>query len=250
MEKMRGPFQGVWNIIRFNWHFYVWVVCLISLMCLLLIIVPVSFQSYVLIAVILTLLTVFNSILVSYYIYDLSGLYKLPWLTDQTNDEVQNMLNINAGFDETSQLLHTRFPAANLDIADFYDSSKHTEPSIRRARKSYPPFPGTVTVNSYHLPFKDGVYDAVFAILSAHEIRNMEERITFFKELNRITNEEGLVYVTEHLRDLPNFLAYTIGFFHFHSHVTWNKTFQQAGSQVKKEIRFTPFITTFILCKI
>ena len=31
MERVRGPFEGVWNIIRFNWHLYVLAVAIISL---------------------------------------------------------------------------------------------------------------------------------------------------------------------------------------------------------------------------
>ena len=43
------------------------------------------------------------------------------------------------------------------------------------------------------------------------------ERTLFFKELHRILKREGELVIVEHLRDLPNFLAYTIGFFHYWS---------------------------------
>jgi hypothetical protein len=85
--------------------------------------------------------------------------------------------------------------------------------------------------------------------LAAHEIRNDSERIIFFKELSRILTPEGKVIVTEHLRDIPNFLTYNIGFLHFHSKATWYKTFATAGLAVNKEIKTTPFISTFILTK-
>jgi hypothetical protein len=55
--------------------------------------------------------------------------------------------------------------------------------------------------------------------------------------------------VTEHLRDPANFLAYTIGFLHFHSRRTWLDTFQSAGLRVEREVKTTPFVTTFFLAK-
>lgn len=92
---------------------------------------------------------------------------------------------------------------------------KHTEVSIKRARKVYPPFSNTTSVQTNYLPFADETFDLTVAILSAHEIRNEEERILFFKELNRITESSGEIIITEHLRDFNNFMAYTIGFFTF-----------------------------------
>ena len=71
------------------------------------------------------------------------------------------------------------------------------------------------------------------------QIRNNDERIIFFKELNRILKSNGKIIVTEHLQDLPNFLAYNIGFFHFHSKRTWLKTFSRADFKVINEIKIT-----------
>ncbi len=45
------------------------------------------------------------------------------------------------------------------------------------------------------------------------EMRKKE--LSFFNELNRVLKPNGQIVVTEHLRDLNNFLAYNIGFFHF-----------------------------------
>ena len=56
--------------------------------------------------------------------------------------------------------------------------------------------------------------------------------------------------VTEHLRDLPNFLAYTDRLLSFSfPEAAWNKTFRYAGLKIVKEIKTTSFITTFILEK-
>ena len=78
----------------------------------------------------------------------------------------------------------------------------------------------------------------------------MPKRTAFFRELRRVLKPDGEIFVTEHFRDLPNFLAYTIGCFHFLSRArTWERTFAEAGLRIAREQKTTPFITTFILEK-
>ncbi|MFD2246592.1 class I SAM-dependent methyltransferase [Pontibacter ruber] len=187
------------------------------------------------------------SLLVSLYIYDLSGFYNLDWVEQRHTDRL--LVNINAGFDETSALLKAKFRNSELIVLDFYDPEVHTEVSIKRARKSYPPFLNTKQVKGNELPLPSNSADKILVILSAHEIRDDAERISFFKELARVLKPAGQVYVTEHLRDIPNFLAYNIGFLHFYSRSTWLNTFRASGLQVSKETKLTPFISTFILDK-
>lgn len=247
MEPLkRKPFQGVLNIIRFNQHFYITALVVIIGLTLLSTLFPTPFQFLAVIGVLMAIYIVVVSLLVSFYIYDVSDLYRLNWLKDLDDSKI---LNINAGFDETSQIIRHKFPDADLTICDFYNSVEHTEISIKRARKIYPPNPEMVSVTTDQLPFPNVFFDKSLAILSAHEIRKENERIKFFLELNRITKSSGQIMVTEHLRDFPNFLAYTVGFFHFLSRKSWLLTFEQADLIVKEEIRSTPFITTFILEK-
>ena len=248
MEKMRQPFQGVWNIMRFNWQFYVLSGGFLLLLLLLANFIP-AIQIYLLVAGLLVLLPIVISLAVSYYVYDLSGLYQLKWIDDTTGDSKSRIVNTNAGFDETSVLLNKKFPNDELGVLDFYDPVKHTEVSIKRARTAYPPFPGTISVTTDHLPLADSVVDKIFVIFAAHEIRNEEERIIFFKELARIIKPTGEIIITEHLRDLPNFMAYTIGFLHFYSKATWHRVFRSAGLTIKKEKKVTAFISTFTLSK-
>jgi hypothetical protein len=248
MEEMRKPFQGVWNIIRFNWHFYV-----LSFAGILFVFFTTYFiESFRFTGCILFILIIFTSLislLVSWYVYDLSGLYKFKWMDEFKIQENTWLVNINAGFDETSPLFKDRFKNSPLKVLDFYDPLKHTEISIRRARKAYPPFPGTLQVLTRHVPLPDNDADIVFVIFSAHEIRNEDERIIFFKEINRILKTGGKVVVMEHLRDFVNFLAYNIGFLHFHSKSSWIKTFDSGKFKILKERKFTPFISIFILEK-
>lgn len=246
MEIKRKAFQGVLNIVRFNWHFYfIAAIGLITAFCVDNYL-PEGLRLMLFIGTALAVMIMILSLLISYYIYDVSDLYDLPWLTDCNN---KTILNISAGFDETSEYLSNKFPNSKLEVCDFYDLQKHTEVSIKRARNAYPPPAATISVSTESLPFHKNKFDYSLAILSAHEIRDKVERINFFKELNRVTKDKGLVYVTEHLRDTNNFIAYTIGILHFHSKNTWLNTFDQAGFTVKEEIKTTPFISTFILKK-
>ena len=249
MDVTRKPFQGVYNIIRFNWHFYVLAIAFLLLLLAAIKMIDSSFAIFGWVAFYLILSSISISLFASFYIYDLSGLYKLNWLDGLLHKDNSTILNIHAGFDETSGLLHTKYKPCKLIVFDFYNPAFHTEISIKRARKVYPPYPGTKKMSTNYLPVEnDSIYTS-FAILAAHEIRKEDERMLFFKELNRITKKDGQIVVVEHLQDVANFLAYNIGFFHFHTKATWLKTFSAAGLRVQKEIKITPFITTFILQK-
>lgn len=244
---MRKPFQGVANIIRFNWHFYA-----LSLVILLLLYsgtayVKYPFREYIYLLCILILTISIISLAISYYVYDLSGLYAFNWLKILETEKI--ILNIHAGFDESSISLSQKFKDAELVVFDFYDPLKHTEISIKRARKAYPPYPETLSVKTNELPMADDSADKIFVILSAHEIRDESERLIFFRELRRVIKPNGHIFIVEHLRDAANLLAYNVGFFHFYSKFTWLHTFTGANLKLKKEIKLTPFISTFILTK-
>jgi len=249
MERLRKPFEGVTNIVRFNWHFYL----LSALLVLLLLIInSISGSQYSLYTDILSLLIIvgiITSLIVSFYVYDLSNLYSFSWLNKVKFDASNIIVNLHAGFDETSSILKSIYPNAELIIFDFYDPKKHTEVSIKRARKAYPLFAGTQHTSTSALPLQNNYADIMYIILSAHEIRNGKERISFFKEISRVMKKSGKIITIEHLRDFPNFLAFNIGFFHFLSKSLWHRTFKNADLKICNEIKITPFITIFILEK-
>lgn len=249
MERLRKPFQGVKNIVRFNWHFYLPAAAGVVLLFLATSFMPFPYSGIALAVCILLLASTTISLLVSLYVYDLSGLYELRWLDGLPITGNGKIASINAGFDETSVLLRQKFPGTELSAFDFYDPAKHTEVSIKRARRAYPAFPGTKEISTARIPAEDHSFDGIFLILAAHEIRSEEERIVFFRELGRTLSDNGTIIVTEHLRDLPNFLAYNIGFFHFISRSSWLRTFKNAKLKIVVEKKITPFITTFILEK-
>lgn len=242
---MRKPFQGILNIIRFNWHFYL--LALIGLGFLLSIesLIPDPLNLFIWIGSFITLAGIMVSLLVSFYIYDLSGLYAFKWIKAAGNERL--IVNIHAGFDESSEGLQQIFKTAELKVFDFYNPKVHTEVSIKRARKAYPPFPGTLSIETASIPLKNGSANKMFVIFSAHEIRNEQERVAFFKELKRCLKPGGEIMVAEHLRDPLNFLAYNIGFLHFYSLTTWLGVFKKSDLKLHSTQKLTPFITLFTL---
>jgi ubiquinone/menaquinone biosynthesis C-methylase UbiE len=242
MEKIRKPAQGVLNIIQFNWHFFA-----ISLATTLIL---MSFQNiYCNVLCFLIFLATTISLAVSYFVYDFSGFYELKWLDQLSIKNHSKIINIHAGFDETSLLLSQKYSDSKLLIYDFYDENKHTEISIKRARKAYPNLKETLKIETAFLPNNDAEINLIFLIFAAHEIRTDPERIEFFKELNRILKPEGQIIIVEHLRDLPNFMAYNFGFFHFLSKKTWSETFTKSSFKIIQKTKHTPFVNIYSIEK-
>lgn len=244
---IRKPLQGVKNIVSFNWHFYVLVFFLWIIAFIFKSYFSDLIQLWINLGVYASIIVVAFSLLVSYYVYDHSNLYEFNFLNDIPKTANQKILNISAGFDETSPIIQSKFPDASLSICDFYDPLKHTEVSIKRARKLNPPSSETIKVNTNYLPFSENYFDQSFVIFSAHEIRSSKERVQFFSELKRVTKNEGEIYVLEHLRDIKNLIAYNLGFLHFYSRKTWLDTFYKANLRLDTETKLTPFISIFKL---
>lgn len=245
MERVK--FSGVGNIIRFNWHFYV-----ISLLGIISLLISANFLPdriafIIRVMAILISIAMFLSLLASAYIYDFSDLYSFNWLIKNGINPGKNLVNIHAGFDETSHLLTKIYPNSKLLVFDFYDPEKHTEVSIERARKAYPPFPNTVKITTINIPLAKKSVDTILLTLAAHEIRDRNERTVFLNTLSKTLTPEGKIVVTEHLRDVNNFFAFTIGFLHFFSRKAWLKNFKQAELKVLSEFKITPFLSVFIL---
>lgn len=249
MEKLRKPLQGTWNIVRFNWHFYAASAGSVVALLLTSMYTGSTLSLYLRLAGLGILLPTIVSLIVSYYVYDVSNLYQFNWINDAIPNGNATIVNIHAGFDETSMLIRNQFSAAHLHVFDFYDPKQHTELSIKRARKAYPMFPGTQRVTTGSLPLAAASADTVLLIFAAHEIRNQGERIAFLAAVKRVLKPGGKIVIVEHLRDLPNFLAYTIGFLHFYSRRSWLQVFQSAKLSVQKEQKITPFISSFTLTK-
>jgi SAM-dependent methyltransferase len=249
MDLTRRKFQGVLNILSFNRHFYVFggitMVLIIASYWL------VSWPAYLFWMVMAAFIYgLIMPLIVSAYVYDFSGYYRFDWLKQYSlqDGEDKLLLNINAGFDETSFILHHHFPKATLRVFDFYNPEQHTEPAIIRARKVSMVYPGTQVIRTNSIPLNDQSADVIFLLSAAHEIRKQEEKIQFLQECYRLCKPGGQVIMVEHLRDFPNFLAFSVGFTHFFSRKTWKKAFTAAGFSRIEETKFTPFMSVFC-CK-
>ena len=246
MDIKRKKFQGVLNILSFNRHFYVvgilvWILIIAGLLLLKW---PILWAWIISGGFIYGLAM---PLIVSAYVYDFSGYYDFNWLKTigLIDSKPKQLININAGFDETSFILKNNFPDADLKVFDFYDATKHTEPAIVRARKVSLVYPNTQQINVYKIPLEDQSTDVIFLLSAAHEIRSHKEKVTFLKECKRVCKSKGKVVTVEHLRDIPNFLAFSIGFTHFFSRTAWEKAFKDAGFSSFEETKFTPFMSIF-----
>lgn len=246
MEEKRRKFQGVLNILSFNRHFYV-----IGLMILAALIASyflLQWQGIVFWLIVAAFLYgLIAPLIVSAYVYDFSGYYKFHWLKKFIDKKqvAKLIVNINAGFDETSFIIKNKFPESDLKVFDFYDAKRHTEPAIKRARKVSMVFPDTQQIESNSIPLKDKTVDTIFLLSAVHEIRSHEEKVQFLKECYRLCKPGGNVIMVEHLRDLPNFLAFSVGVTHFFSRSTWKNAFHRAGFSTFQETKFTPFMSIF-----
>ena len=135
MEIKRKSFQGVLNILSFNRHFYVF-----GLVALTLIITShILFSWSNILYSIIFLSFIYGLIMpliVSAYVYDFSGYYNFKWLKNLNiiDSKDNQILNINAGFDETSfiiknlsrtSLICKRFDSEVLQPDDA-DMTKHS----------------------------------------------------------------------------------------------------------------------------
>ncbi len=246
MEVKRRIFQGVLNILSFNRHFYFFGFAIFAAL-----IISYWFFNWPHFIFLLILVSfgygLTMPLIVSAYVYDFSGYYRLDWLKSQLKeaDQVKLALNINAGFDETSFIIKAKFPDIDLKVFDFYNAQQHTEPAIKRARKASMIYPGTQQIETNLIPLPDKSVDVIFLLSAIHEIRSHEEKIQFLKECHRVSKVDGKVIMVEHLRDFPNFLAFTIGFTHFFSRTTWKSAIRSAGFSNFTENKFTPFMSVF-----
>ena len=245
----RGPWQGMFAIARFNWPFYVaaMVAFTISLVGLL------ASSAFVPRAIsILGLMGsayfLFGSLGVSHLIYDRSDLYRWGWLDRALHGAtIQRAIFCHSGFDETSNELAAHLGKTEWKILDHFDESRMTEPSIRRARRLFPPRPGTLSAPYDQWPTATESADVVFGLLAIHELRSDSERGAWFAEARRCLCPGGRVILVEHVRDLANFIAFGPGFWHFHSRRSWARAWESAGLCLADEFRVTPWVRVFVL---
>lgn len=247
--KSRGKYQGVLTIARLNWPFYLAAVCVLIIsaggifffsgqavgwICWL-----ASMGSFYFLA---------GSLGVSHQIYDRSDLYRWEWLKRAIGTmNHKRVIFCHSGFDEASEALRETLGNPEWLVLDHFDAGRMTEPSIRRARKLFPPVADTVAAPFDRWPVPSDSSDIVFGLLAIHEFRSEPERSAWFAEARRCLHPGGRIVLVEHVRDFANFLAFGPGFLHFHSPKSWRRCWENAGLQLVDEFRVTPWIRVFVL---
>jgi len=241
----RAPYQGLMQIFDYNRPFYLRTAAGVMAAVYVSMYQPLALRVLILAAVGLAVVWTCSSLLVSHYVYDRSGLYRLSWLPGCLSRRPERWINLHAGVDESSLAMHSLFPGSEGQTIDIYDPCKMTAPSIKRARRVsgvslLPAHPQT-------LPALDGGFDTAFLIFAAHELRDHQDRVRLFQEIARVLRIGGELVLVEHLRDWANFLAFGPGFLHFFSKRCWETATGSAGLTIRLRATVTPFVHVFVL---
>ena len=243
----RGPYQGVLQILHFNWRMYLATAASIVAALVAWTVLPLAGRAVLLIAAAPVLFWMVASLAVSHYVYDRFPLYDLHWLERALAHVPRRWINIHAGWDETSQLLQAIFPDAVGEAVDLFDPVVMTETSIRQARQANHAGIPSTPAHYDALPFENGTVDTAVVIFAAHELRRSEQRVKFFREVTRVLTSDGECLLMEHARDIWNFLAFGPGFLHFFPQRTWRQAARQAGLEVRTELTMTRFVHVFVM---
>lgn len=245
----RRPWQGMLAIARFNWPLYAAAMA-ISFISLVGLLASSTFVPKVISALALagSAYFLFGSLGISHLIYDRSDLYRWGWLDRALHGaQIQRAIFCHSGFDETSNELAAHLGKTEWQVLDHFDEARMTEPSIHRARRLFPPRPGTLPAPYNHWPAATESADVVFGLLAIHELRSDSERGAWFAEARRCLCSNGSVILVEHLRDIANFIGFGPGFLHFHSRRSWERAWESAGFRLADESRVTPWVRVFVL---
>lgn len=245
----RGPLHGVAQIVRFNWPSYVagLAVVALSIAALRLDAVTGLVRAGVWAVAVPTAWWLVASLLASHWVYDRSRLYAFDWLRDCLDETPRDWIHLHAGLDESTGLLEQRLGVAPRAVHDFFRAEALTEPSLARARKLRRSDPRTRPAPLDALPLEAAACDAVFSVFSAHEVRDSAARAALFREMARVLRPAGAIVLVEHLRDLPNFVAYGPGSLHFLGRSAWQETAAASGLAIRREVAITPLVKALVL---
>src|SRR5207244_13289967 len=119
----RGHFDGVLQIVRYNWTLYI-VAVLVSMLVVLLVEVvhpPAALAGLLILGALAAVFWLALSLAVSHYVYDRSDLYRWEWIRDRVAPTTRHVVNVHPGLDEPSLALHEMYPAAEGNILGIYD---------------------------------------------------------------------------------------------------------------------------------
>ena len=245
----RERLHGLRQIVRFNWPYYAAGTAAAASAPPIASMLPAIGDALMGVAYCASAvagLWILGSLAASWIVYDRSSLMSGTWIREALGFLPHSWISIHAGFDEMTPILRSLFAGSRGRGIDVFDPAEMTERSIVRAR-GMSAADEAERARFDHLPIADNALDAVFVLLSAHELRTHTARVALFNEIYRVITPGGRAIVAEHLRDVPNFLAFGPGFLHFHTRRTWTRCFCDARLGVFDEFAITPFVRVFIL---
>jgi SAM-dependent methyltransferase len=244
----RGQFDGVLQIVRYNWSLYVAAIFVSALVVGLVIVIhpPAVLTAVLILGAVAAVFWLALSLAVSHYVYDRSDLYRWEWIRERVAPNPRHVVNVHAGLDKTSLALQEMYPAAEVTILDIYDPAEMPEPSIARARREARFMLATVKADFRKLPLETASADLVTVIFVAHELRRAASKEAFFREASRALQPGGRLLLVEHLRDGWNLLAFGPGGFHFFPRQEWIRVAGATGFQLREEISRTVFVRAFV----
>ena len=247
----RGPFDGVLQIVRYNWNLYVAAILVSALVVGLVLVIrpPAVLAGLLILGAIAAVFWLALSLAVSHYVYDRSDLYRWEWIRERVAPTPRHVVNIHAGLDETSQALQEMYPAAEVTILDIYDPAEMPEPSIARARREARSALASVKSDFRRLPIQTASADLLTVIFVAHELRRAAAKEAFFREASRVLNPGGRLLLVEHLRNAWNLAAFGPGAFHFFPRHEWLRVAGATGFQLSEEISRTVFVRAFVFVR-
>jgi SAM-dependent methyltransferase len=245
----RGQFDGVLQIVRYNWTLYL-AALFVSVLVLGFVAVfhpPAALAALLVLGAVAAVFWLALSLAVSHYVYDRSDLYRWEWIRERVAPNPGHVVNIHAGLDETSLALQEVYPAAEVTILDIYDPAEMPEPSIARARREARSLLASVKADFRQLPLPTASADLVTVIFVAHELRRAASKEALFRELARVIKPGGNVLLVEHLRDAWNLAAFGPGAFHFFPRREWLRVAAATGFELSGETLRTVFVHAFVL---
>ena len=250
-REPRGQFDGVLQIVRYNWTLYV-VAIFVSVLVVALVLVirpPVALAGLLILGAVAALFWLALSLAVSHYVYDRSDLYQWTWIRERIAANPRHVVNIHAGLDETSLAIQEMYPAAEVTILDIYDPAEMPEPPIARARREARSTLASVSAEFRRLPLQAASADLVTVIFVAHELRRAASKEAFFREAARILQPGGRLLLVEHLRDGWNVAAFGPGAVHFFARREWLRVAGATGFQLGEEFSRTVFVRAFVFLR-
>lgn len=234
------------QIILFNRPAFIAAGIVLIICLLLLFVFHLPFNIRLLLALVIAGTAWFSigSVFFSYIIYDGSDLYTFNWLkTYLPQDKI--LFNIYSGYSEGGHILNDIFKNNSILHFDFFDKTVSVTASIKKAQQL------SIPLKNIHSDVNDlgtdKKADAILFMQSLHELRAKELKTVFLRECARHLNPGGRIIIAEHICNLPNFLVYGPGAFHFFGERHWADTIRSAGLSAEITFHITPFVKIFIL---